>query len=171
MGIIRKTTVRQAEEHTDEYYHIKPKWDLGNTLTFDLQRMERNMRLGYLDCMKAFGRLDGARFTFEKEAFTKKNIPRADAAADAFGIDPLEIYDEQKLIAALQGPVLDAQVALRKKTTPFQLLSEDLRVVFIAEKVSASRKQNLLLGLDFLRPYLKELMAADFILRQCLIQD
>ena len=129
------------------------------------------MRLGYLDAMKAFHRLEGSKFTFEMGTFPKKNISRADAAADAFGLDPLEIYDEQKLLAKLVSPVLNAQVSLRRKPTPFQMLSEDLRVVYIAERVRDSRRQNLLLGLDFLRPYVKELLAADYILRTNLLQD
>lgn len=171
LGIIRKPVLRRAAERSDEFILVKSKWDLGNILTFDSQRMERNMRLGYLDAMKAFQQLDGGRFTFEKDAFSKKNISRADAAADAFGLDPLEIYNESKLIAALKSPVLDAQITLRKKPTPFQMLSEGMRVVYIAEKVRDSRRQNLLLGLDFIRPYVKELLAADYILRACLLQD
>lgn len=171
LGIIRKPALRIAQERSDEFILIKSKWDLGNILTFEAPRMERNMRLGYLDAMKAFNQLEGSRFTFEKDAFSKKNISRADAAADAFGLDPLEIYNESKLTAQLLGPVVDAQVTLRKKPTPFQLLSEGMRVVYIAEKVRDSRRQNLLLGLDFLRPYVKELLAADYILRACLLQD
>jgi NTE family protein len=171
LGIIRKTALRHAEERADEFTYIRSRWDLGNILTFEAPRMERNMRLGYLDAMKAFHQLDGMRYTFEKGAFSKKNISRADAAADAFGLDPLEIYDEKKLVDSLVRPVLDAQVALRKKSTPFQLLSMDMRVVAIAERVRDSRRQNLLLGLDFVRPYVKELLAADFILRSCILQD
>jgi NTE family protein len=171
LGIIRKPALRHAEERCDEFILIKSKWDLGNILTFEAPRMERNMRLGYLDAMKAFHLLEGSRFTFEKGAFSKKNISRADAAADAFGLDPLEIYNESKLTAQLMGPVVDAQVTLRKNPTPFQLLSEGMRVVYIAEMVRDSRRQNLLLGLDFLRPYVKELLAADYILRAGLLQD
>ncbi len=171
LGIIKKASLRHAEERADEFILIKSKWDLGNILTFDTVRMERNMRLGYLDAMKAFQQLDGNRYTFEKNTFSKKNISRADAAAYAFSLDPLEIYNESSLIARLLGPVVDAQVALRKKTTPFQLLSEDLRVVYIAEMVRDSHRQNLLVGMDFLRPYVKELLAADFLLHSCLLQD
>lgn len=171
LGIIKKPSMRRVEERADKFVYIRSKWDLGNMLTLDTPRMERNMRLGYLDGMKAYGKLDGIRFTFEKGAFSKKNISRADAAADAFGLNPLEIYNERTLNEALLGLVLDAQVALRKKTTPFQLLSEDLRVVYIAEKVRVSRRQNLLLGLDFVRPYVKELLAADYILRGNMLQD
>jgi NTE family protein len=171
LGIIRKPAIRQAQERVEEFVYIKSKWDLGNLLIFESPRMERNMRLGYLDAMKAFHQLEGIRFTFEKGAFSKKNISRADAAADAFGLDPLEIYDEAKLANQLVGPVIDAQVALRKNPTPFQLLSEAMRVVYIAEKVRDSRKEKLLLGLEFFRPYLKELMAADYILQACILQD
>jgi NTE family protein len=171
LGIIRKPSLRHAEERAEEFVYIKSKWDLGNLLIFESPKMERNMRLGYLDAMKAFNQLEGIRFTFEKGAFSKKNISRADAAADAFGLDPLEIYNESKLTAQLLGLVVDAQVALRKKPTPLQLLSEDLRVVYIAEKVRDSRREKLLLGLDLFRPYIKELLAADFILRAGLLQD
>lgn len=171
LGLVRKTTLRHAEERAEEYYYIKPKWDLGSTLIFDAPRMERNMRLGYLDTMKVFEKLDGNKYTFEKGSFTKKNVLRADAAAQAFNLDPLEVYDKQTLIQALALPVLDAQVALRKKNTPLQLLSEDLRVVYIAEKVRDSKRQHLLLSMDFVRPYVKELMASDFILRANLLQD
>jgi NTE family protein len=171
LGMIRKTVLRHAEERADEFIYIKSKWDLGNILAFETARMERNMRLGYLDAMKAFNQLDGNRFTFKKGAFTKKNSSRADAVADAFGLDPLEIYDEKALTDALAGLVVDAQVSLKRKPTPFPLLSEDLRVVYIALRLRDSRRENLLMGLDFLRPYVKELLAADFILRACLLQD
>lgn len=170
-GKIPKVALRHAEERAEEFIYLKSKWDLGSILSFDEPRMRRNMRLGYLDAMKAFHQLEGNRFTFEKGAFSKKNTPRADAAADAFGLDPLEVYDASKLIAQLKGPVLNAQVSLRKKTTPIQMLSDDLRVIFIAEKIRDSRREHLLLGLDFFRPYVKELMAADFILKSCLLQD
>ncbi len=171
LGIVRKPTLRRAEEQAKEFVYIKSKWDLGNLLIFESPKMERNMRLGYLDAMKAFNQLEGIRFTFEKGAFSKKNISRADAAADAFGLDPLKIYSESQLIDQLLGLVVNAQVALRKNPTPLQLLSEDLRVVYIAEKVKDSRRQKLLLGLDLFRPYIKELLAADFILRAGLLQD
>lgn len=75
------------------------------------------------------------------------------------------------MIGQLVRPVLDAQIALRKKSTPFQLLSEDMRVVTIAERVRDSRRENLLLGLDFLRPYVKELLAADYILKTGILQS
>jgi len=48
---------------------ISPKWDLGNWLIFHKENTGRNIRLGYLDAMKAFGRYEGDAFTFRKDTF------------------------------------------------------------------------------------------------------
>lgn len=47
-------------------------WDLGQLFLFDRARARRNNRLGYLETKKAFGLLDGHRYSFEKDTF--KNL-------------------------------------------------------------------------------------------------
>lgn len=49
--------------------HINRLWDLGQLLLFDNARCYRNIRLGYLEAKKAFGLLDGYRYTFYKGSF------------------------------------------------------------------------------------------------------
>ncbi len=48
---------------------IYPKWDLGNWLIFRKENTGRNIRLGYLDALKAFGVYEGDAFTFRKNTF------------------------------------------------------------------------------------------------------
>ena len=44
--------------------YVKPSWHLGSILMFDQAVIQRNKRMGYLDTMKALGRLDGIRYAF-----------------------------------------------------------------------------------------------------------
>ncbi len=48
---------------------ISPKWNLGNWLVFRKENTGRNIRLGYLDTLKAFGIYEGDVFTFQKDTF------------------------------------------------------------------------------------------------------
>lgn len=55
---------------------IKCKWDLGNFLLFEKDQIKRNIRLGYLDTMKAYNAYDGSYYTFIKPELTRitKNV-------------------------------------------------------------------------------------------------
>lgn len=44
--------------------YIRSYWPLGLFIVFDPEVAARNMRLGYLDCMKAFEQYDGIAYTF-----------------------------------------------------------------------------------------------------------
>ncbi len=44
--------------------HIKCYWDLGSILLFDGSQAKRNIRMGYLDTMRAFGIFEGFAYTF-----------------------------------------------------------------------------------------------------------
>lgn len=55
----------------DSVTFIYPRWNLGNWLIFRKENTERNIRLGYLDAMKALGVLDGNFFAFQKNTFHK----------------------------------------------------------------------------------------------------
>lgn len=170
-GIVKKNPRRQGPAGEAEITWVRSKWDLGSILIFDLKQVHRNRRLGYLDTMKALGVYQGKRYTFVRDAFPERMVPRADAAADAFGLDPLVLYDKSSLLRALQGQVLDAQVALKRKPLPISLLSESMRTVLLAQTLRDSRNNNLILGGELVRPYIRELQAADFILMSGLLQD
>ena len=56
---------------------IRCHWDLGDLFLFDRQRSRRNIRLGYLDTMKAMGRLEGQSYTFapgQLEAMARRRL-------------------------------------------------------------------------------------------------
>ncbi len=44
---------------------IRPYWNLGSLLEFDISRYERNTALGYNDTMKAYGYMEGMFFSFK----------------------------------------------------------------------------------------------------------
>lgn len=46
--------------------YIRSYWPLGNFLLFVPDTARRNMELGYLDCLKAFGKLDGWAYAYTK---------------------------------------------------------------------------------------------------------
>ncbi len=70
IGIVQKSYFKQVKMDL-----IEPRWDLGAMLVFDSNRARRNITLGYQDCMKHFGRLDGGKYTFFKGE-AKQNAPR-----------------------------------------------------------------------------------------------
>lgn len=51
--------------------YIKPKNKLTNFLNFHSKGTKRNMKLGYNDTMKTFGKLEGHKFTFKKHHLEK----------------------------------------------------------------------------------------------------
>lgn len=61
IGRIRPVNLRDSR-----IKYIRSHWDLGIFLLFDPKTAERNMALGYNDCMKAFGTYHGSLYTFEK---------------------------------------------------------------------------------------------------------
>ncbi len=47
---------------------IRCPWSLGSFLKFEGELAQRNIRLGYLDALKAFGELDGQLYAFQKDS-------------------------------------------------------------------------------------------------------
>ncbi|HAN44672.1 MAG TPA: phospholipase [Ruminococcaceae bacterium] len=61
LGIVKKIRNNKVPIKT-----IAPQWDLGPILIFEPETAKKNMRLGYLEAMKAFGKYDGGLYTFDK---------------------------------------------------------------------------------------------------------
>ena len=59
-GVVKKEMLAFADHLT----YIRCYWSLGPTLVFDRKVIRRNIRLGYLDTMKAFQVYEGCAFTF-----------------------------------------------------------------------------------------------------------
>lgn len=85
IGIVRKNVLKQAKNLTV----IKSYWNLGPILVFENDIIMRNIRLGYLDTMKAMNVFDGIAFTFVKNdinAFIKRNKATIDKLHEVYGI-------------------------------------------------------------------------------------
>lgn len=53
--------------------YIKPNHYLGDMLIFDKNNSKRNIKLGFLDTMKTFNKLEGNLYTFRKRTYIKVN--------------------------------------------------------------------------------------------------
>lgn len=60
-GVVRKENFELARR----VVYIRCYWPLGPTLVFDRDTIRRNVRLGYLDALKAFGVYEGNAFAFQ----------------------------------------------------------------------------------------------------------
>ncbi len=81
---------------------IRSHWDLGPLFTFDGARARRNIALGYLDTLRAFGRLGGTAYGLVPD--TEGFLPRFIAAY-------LEVFDR----AAARAPALRLTEALARQ--------------------------------------------------------
>ncbi len=68
VGVVHKEALAQAKHMR----HIHSYWNLGPTLVFDKRMASHNIRLGYLDCMREFGVLEGRAFAFIKGEIEKQ---------------------------------------------------------------------------------------------------
>lgn len=62
IGFVREPVTEQGVE----IVRIRSYWDLGTVFEFDKNIFARNRQFGYYDTMKAFHKLDGYYYTFEK---------------------------------------------------------------------------------------------------------
>lgn len=92
-GFIR----RECYDALDSLKIISCQWELGNFFQFKPERIKREIRLGYLDTMKAFGAFSGNKYTFIKGEFAKKGLAEAEAAAEMFRCDPTILYSKAML--------------------------------------------------------------------------
>lgn len=97
VGMVRKADIPDYVKK----YNIYSEWDLGAILIFDSGRATRNINLGYLECKKAFGLLEGNKYSFEKGEIAKCSDylePKIKAILHKVKINlfytPIEIQDE-----------------------------------------------------------------------------
>lgn len=64
VGVVRRKNLKELSDV--KIHYVKSHWNLGNMLIFDRALTKRNLRLGYLDGLKAFGVFDGKAYTFVK---------------------------------------------------------------------------------------------------------
>jgi len=83
--------------------------DLGGTFDFNRERIRRNLRLGYLDTMKAFHKLFGNTYFFRRPAFNDlllnfdlETIGGLETAAKYYQIDRCRIYRAEEFLDLLE---------------------------------------------------------------------
>ena len=114
-GIKRKDDIKKAKNLTLIYSN----WDLGNILDFGRKKAERNIRLGYLDGLKALGLLDGISYCFFKGEMSRRSLVAAEAAGRIFGLDPQLIYTEKLYLERLGDSVRRYQVEAEHEINGF----------------------------------------------------
>ena len=123
---------------------IDPKWDLGDTLIFDVDNAKKIMRLGYLDAMKAFGIFDGNYYTFAKDSFSKTDMKMADACAKLFDLNPQFIYTKEFLLKALAKAIEQSGDDLQETITKFKhIRSSFLTFNDIVKSVKDTEKSHI----------------------------
>lgn len=105
-------------ENSDKVYlkMVSCSEDLGGTFEFNKDRIERNMKLGYLDTMKAFHRLFGSYYFFRRAAFNDllvkfdlDTIWGLETAAKIYNIDRYRIYKADEFLVEIEKRHAEAE--------------------------------------------------------------
>lgn len=178
-GIIDSSSIKKAPNLTI----IESKWELGNTLIFDVKNSKRIMRLGHLDAMKAFGIFDGIYYAFAKGSFSKTDTRMADACAYVFNMDPSFIYTKESFLAKLKIAVKAAGKDVDEAVTAFKnnklkilgaaemirnlkdVSNSQIISFIIAENLKEKDADSIFLSRSMIKLFPQQLMAARFMIK------
>lgn len=101
---------RKMENAENTYLKmIQSSEDLGGAFEFNHTRIEKNIRLGYLDTLKAFHKLFGNYYYFRRPAFNDlmirfdiDTIRGLESAAKIYGLDRYRIYKADEFLDELE---------------------------------------------------------------------
>lgn len=155
----KPSAARQIDDNTQLIYIHDPE-DLGGFLDITPGVLQRTMRLGYLDTLKAFDRLKGDRFTFWPDAYARlihdfgyETVAGFEEAAAIYELDRLMIYDQMTFIDRLQ-----------QKRSEYQALYQQKRAALRIEHKLQAMKQGELKVLHLIPPmrlaFLMEILIA-----------
>lgn len=168
LGFVRRGRIRKAEKQVKSMRIIKSHWDLGDVLSFDTDNTKRIMRLGYLDALKEYDMFDGFKYTFHKGIFNQHQLIGADAAAEAFGLDPTVIYDETLLKEKLQLEVANspvAEIGITQLEGIQERFSTEALVIFIAMDLQKKEADSIFLTKPAFNLLRDEIQAANFLIK------
>ncbi len=149
-GIVQKEPLKQAEN----LVLIRCKWDLGEVMVFDSKNAVKNIRLGYLDALKAYGFYDGYYYTFSKGEINKRSLKPAETAARIFELDPQTLYTGESFHRYLAKAVRTYQKETEAEVQSFQnqirkhVLDKDL---FLSLLKKINQKSMTLVIADYLK--------------------
>ena len=100
---------RKLINNQDAYIKIiKPSEELGGPFDFDKARIKKNIKMGYLDTMKSFNKLQGHYYYFDTkdfdnfiDTFNLKTIYGLELAAKLYGIELYKVYSYDEFLAKL----------------------------------------------------------------------
>lgn len=125
MGRIKRTIYKGGT-----FKVIKPTEDLGSTFDFDHNNISKNIKLGYLDTMKAFHKLVGNDYYFNREEFNKffdsftlEEFRGLEDAARYYGLDKYEEYDYEEFINLLYDYYMKDRKKFNDAKTDFKNLN------------------------------------------------
>ncbi len=117
-GLIKKIPKTSAKITLIESY-----WPLGGFLNFDKDQVEQNIRIGYLDTLKAFDKYQGFAYTF------KNDIRILDKITQGIQKEILDLNCSKDIYS-----ILEIQLALSKQETKFlerlNKTTSDTNVIF-----------------------------------------
>ncbi len=99
-----------------EFIYIRPYDidELGAAFDFSEEMFELRLKMGYLDTMKAFGRISGVRYYFEGDTFRKmaeeygaEALEQLEEIAAELGVDRLKVYTKKEFLLALKLKCLE----------------------------------------------------------------
>lgn len=109
---------------------IKPREDLGSTFDFNHDNISKNIKLGYLDTMKAFHKLVGNDYYFNREEFNKffdsftlEEFMGLEDAARYYGLNKYEEYDYEEFINLLYDYYMKDRKKFNDAKTDFKNLN------------------------------------------------
>lgn len=149
--------MRKVKRPVSRMTVIRPGWPLGSFLRFERNTAQRNIRLGYLDGMKAFGKLDGYLFTFRRdscfEATKRLHASTAELLDQARKRDP-------KLTAALSALLTRKMMKdFRQKTQQRLPFTVGRQLILAAEYAGCCLRLNPTQIYDF-QAFGRQLLAA-----------
>ncbi len=127
-GIVKKEPLEKAKN----LVYIKSDENLGFQFIFDKANTLRIMKLGCLDCLKAYGVLDGKYLSFAKGAFDKPTMKMADDLGWVFRMDSMLIYTNEVYMERL-GEMIESDEESAVKLTKLAAIKSLKEIIAFTE--------------------------------------
>ncbi len=182
-GYVQKEPLKQAENLT----LIRCKWKLGDVMIFDGKASARNIRLGYLDTLKAFDFYEGYYYCFSKGDMDRKTLEGAETAGRIFDLDPQNLYSKNSFHKALRAAVYSYGKETKAELSSFHIgfrnskhdrerlfslfkkINAKSITLVIADLTLANRKDEGLLVKSLSLLFKEESMASAYLIKEKLI--
>lgn len=133
IGFSKKTTQKNVYVKV-----IRPSEDLGGTFDFNHERIINNIKLGYLDTMRSFSKLQGHIYYFKQEEFTKmlenfnlQTIYGLEYAAEMYKMYKYREYTFEEFISELNKKHIETEQKFEKiKQENFLQIGKRLNKLF-----------------------------------------